>query len=93
LSGHVVLGLSLLAMLLVCGATVLVMLGKLNPAPGGDEGTPAHLFQLAIALLAPAGLAFALTADWDRPLQVAKRLVMPALALIVAFSTLYHMEH
>jgi hypothetical protein len=91
--GHVILGLSMFAMLLVVGCTVLVLLGKLDPAPGGDEGTPAHLFQLAIALLFPAGAAFLGTADWQRPLAVARRLVVPAAALVVAFSTLYYMEH
>ena len=92
-SGHVMLGLSLFAMFLVGGATVLAMLGRFNPSPDGDEGTAAHLFQLAIVLLVPAGLAFLVTADWRRPLQVAKRLVVPAVALVVAFSTLYYMEH
>ena len=92
-SGHVMLGLSLFAMFLVGGATVLAMLGRFDPSPDGDEGTAAHLFQLAIVLLVPAGLAFLVTADWRRPLKVAKRLVVPAVALVVAFSTLYYMEH
>src|SRR5262245_18496687 len=92
-SGHAVLGLSLFAMLLVVGATVLTLMGRFDPSPGGDEGTPAHLFQLAIVLLLPAGLAFLAAADWARPIRVAKRLVVPALALVVAFSTLYYMEH
>jgi hypothetical protein len=92
-SGRVVLGLSLFAMSLVVGATILTTLGKLNPAPGGDEGTPAHLFQLAIVLLLPAGLAFLATADWRQPGKVARRLATPAIALLVAFSTLYYMEH
>lgn len=92
-SGHVILGLSLFAMFLVCAATVLVMLGRFNPSPDGDEGGAAHLFQLAIALLVPAGVVFVVTADWRRPLQVVKRLVVPAVALLVAFATLYYMEH
>jgi hypothetical protein len=92
-SGHVVLGLSIFAMLLVVGATVLAMLGKFNPSPTGDEGTAAHLFQLAIVLLVPVGLAYLVTADWREPLKVAKRLIVPALALVVAFSALYYMEH
>jgi hypothetical protein len=92
-SGHIVLGLSLFSMFLVGGATLLTMLGSFNPSPDGDEGTAAHLFQLAIALLFPAGLAFLITADWHQPLKVAKRLVLPAVALVVAFSTLYYMEH
>ena len=93
ISGRVVLGLSLFAMLLVVGATVLVKVGRFDPSPDGDEGTPAHLFQLAIMLLLPAGLAFLVTADWQQPLKVAKRLVVPAIALTVAFTTLYYMEH
>jgi len=92
-SGHIVLGLSLFAMFLVGGATILTLLGRINPSPDGDEGTAAHLFQLAIVLLLPSGLAFLVTADWRRPLKVAKRLVLPAVALVVAFSTLYYMEH
>ena len=92
-SGHVMLGLSLFAMFLVGGATIIATLGRFNPSPDGDEGTAAHLFQLAIGLLIPAGLAFVVTADWSRPLQVAKRLVVPAVSLVVAFSTLYYMEH
>jgi hypothetical protein len=93
LSGHVVLGLSLFAMILVVGATALAMLGRFSPSPDGDEGTAAHLFQLAIVLLLPTGLTFLATADWRQPWNVAKRLVVPAAALVVAFSTLYYMEH
>lgn len=92
-SGRVVLGLALFAMSLVLGATVLVMLGRLDPAPGGDEGAPARLFQLAIVLLLPSGLTYLATADWHRPRAVAKRLVVPAAALVVAFSTLFFMEN
>jgi hypothetical protein len=92
-SGRAILGLSVFAMCLVIGATILTVLGRFNPAPNGDEGTPAHLFQLAIVLLVPAGLTFLATADWRRPLAVARGLVLPAIALVVAFSTLYYMEH
>jgi hypothetical protein len=92
-SGRIVLGLSLFAMFLVGGATILTLLGMFNPSPDGDEGTAAHLFQLTIALLLPSGLTFLVTANWRQPLQVAKRLALPALALVVAFMTLYYMEH
>ena len=92
-SRHVVLGLSLFAMLLVGGATVLTMLGNFTPSPDGDEATAAHLFQLAIVLLVPAGLAFLATAEWRRPREVAKGLIVPAAALMIAFSTLYYLEH
>jgi len=93
ISGHVVLGLSLFAMSLVGGATVLAMLGRFSPSPDGDEGPAARLFQLTLVLLVPTGLTFLTTADWRRPWEVAKRLAVPAVALVVAFSTLYYMEH
>lgn len=93
ISAHVVLGLSLFAMSLVVGATILASLGRFNPSPDGDEGTAAHLFQLAVVLLLPSGLTFLATANWERPLGVVRRLVVPALAIFVAFSTLYYMEH
>jgi|SRR6185503_12240770 hypothetical protein len=83
--------LSLFAACLVVGATVLTKLGRIQPA--ADEGTPAHLFQLSIALLVPAGLVYLLSADWRRPMRVAMGLVVPAIAVIVAFATLYYMEH
>lgn len=93
ISGHAVLGLSVFAMGLVVGATILAMLGRFDPSPDGDEGAAARLFQLAIVLLVPTGLTFLATADWRQPWDVAKRLAVPALALVVAFSTLYYMEH
>ena len=93
ISGHVVLGLALFAMFLAVGATLMAMLGWFSPSPDGDEGTAAHLFQLAIVLLMPTGLTFLATANWRQPWSVAKRLVVPAAALVVAFSTLYYMEH
>jgi hypothetical protein len=93
ISGRVVLGLSLFAMGLVVGASLLAMIGRFSPSADGDEGTAARLFQLAILLLLPAGLTFLATAKWQRGWDVAKRLAVPAIALIVAFSTLYYMEH
>ena len=93
ISGHAVLGLSLFAMLLVVGATVLAILGRFSPSSDGDEGAAAHLFQLAVVLLLPTGMTFLATSDWRQPFQVVKRLVVPAAALALAFSTLYYMEH
>jgi len=91
ISSWVVHILSLFAMCLVVGATALTKIGKLHPSR--DEGTAAHLFQIAVALLLPAGLVFLLSADWRKPARVALRLVAPAIALTIAFSTLYYMEH
>jgi hypothetical protein len=93
ISGRVVLGLCLFAMSLVVGATMLTMWGRFDPSPGGDEGTAAHVFQLAIVLTVPAGLTYLATADWRQPSTIAKRMVVPACALVVAFSTLYYLEH
>lgn len=93
ISGRIVLGLSLFAMSLVLGATALAMTGRFDPSPGGDEGTAAHVFQLAIVLILPAGLTYFATADWRQPFIAARPLALPALALIVAFSTLFYMEH
>lgn len=93
ISGRVVLGLSLFAMFLVVGATVLTMLGRFSPSPDGDEGTAAHLFQLAIVLLLPTVLTFLATASWRQPRDVVKRLMVPTVVLVVAFSTLHCMEH
>jgi hypothetical protein len=91
ISSWVVHILSLFAMCLVVGAAALTKIGKLHPSR--DEGTAAHLFQIAVALLLPAGLVFLLSADWRRPARVALRLVAPAIALVIAFATLYYMEH
>lgn len=93
ISGHIVLGLSLFAMCLVSGATALAMLGRFSPSPDGDEGIAARLFQLAVVLLLPTGLTFLATANWRRPREVAKRLAVPAVALVVAFTVLHYMEH
>jgi len=88
-SGHVVSGLALFALALVVGATVLTLFGGFDPSPGGDEGTAAHLFQIAAALIVPADVAFLVTADRSRPAALARRLAVPA----VAFSLLHVLEH
>jgi len=92
-SGHLMLGLALFAMLLVVAATLLTALGRFSPSSDGDEGTAAHLFQLSIVLLVPTGFTFLATANWHHPARAVKRLALPAAALVVAFSTLYYMEH
>ncbi len=93
ISGHVVLGLSLFAMLLVLGAAALSILGRFDPSAEKDEGTAAHLFQVALVLLLPAGMTFLAAADWERPGDVGRRLAVPGVALVIAFSALYYMEH
>lgn len=63
------------------------------PSPTGDEGTQAHIFQLAIALLLPAGLLFLATADWTQAARALRPLRLPAAAVVVAFIALYYLEH
>ncbi len=85
ISGKVLIGLSLLALL-------TVVTGYFQP-PQPDEGTSAHIFQLTILALAPVGFVFLGTADWKHPSQTARTLSLAAIALAVAFSALYYLEH
>jgi hypothetical protein len=55
--------LSLTAFLPLLVVAVPVMLGGQLPPRERDEGTGAHIFQLSIAALLPAGLLFVATAD------------------------------
>lgn len=73
---------------IVVGLTV----GALQ-APQQDEGALAHVFQLAVAALLPAGIGFLATADWQRPWRTMRPLAIPAVAVAIAFVTLYYMEH
>ena len=88
ISGGVVLGLSLFAMVLVLGATVLALLGRLDPARR-RRGYPCP------SLSACHRSARADGADIPRDGQLApsqadrNRLALPAAALLVAFSALY----
>jgi hypothetical protein len=84
-SGRVILALSLVALF-----TVLV--GYTQP-PQPDEGALAHIFQIAIVLLVPLILLFLGTGDWKQPLRSARRLALPAIALVLAFAALYYLEH
>ena len=85
ISGKVIIGLSVLALLMVFSGYF--------QAPQPDEGTAAHIFQLSIVALVPAMLLFLATADWKRPLRSARRLTVPAVALVLAFAALYYLEH
>lgn len=84
---------SLAAILPLLVVVVPVMLGGPLPPPERDEGTGAHIFQLSIAALLPVGLLFVATADWSKPGQVVRRLAYPIVVVILAFVTLYYLEH
>lgn len=58
-----------------------------------DEGASAHIFQIAVVLLAPILLVFLLTTDRSDPSRIAKRLALPGMALLIAFAAVYVMEH
>jgi hypothetical protein len=73
-------------------ALACVASGYFQP-PQTDEGTAAHLFQIAIVLLVPAGVAFLATADWSQPVKVSRSLVIPAAITTIAFAALYWLEH
>ncbi len=63
-----------------------------TPAPR-DEGTGAHLFQLAIVLLVPAGLVFLGSANWSEPRRLVRPLAIAGVAVVIAFGALYYLEH
>jgi cell division protein FtsW (lipid II flippase) len=85
ISGRIIIGLSVLALLTVVSGYF--------QAPQPDEGTAAHIFQLSIVALVPTILLFLATADWQRPLRSARPLLITAVALVLAFAALYYLEH
>lgn len=85
-SSFALIALSLTALLAVLSGYTI------HPLPT-DEGTGAHIFQLSIVLLVPVGLFFLATADWKQPLHAARPLAFSSVALVLAFSALYYLEH
>jgi len=97
---HRICGVAMTALSLTALLTVLSGLRvsfdpfSIHPQPPRpDEGTQAHLFQLAIVALAPTILLYLATADWKRPLRGARPLAISAAAVILAFGALYYLEH
>jgi peptidoglycan biosynthesis protein MviN/MurJ (putative lipid II flippase) len=83
--GSVLIALSLTALLAV--------LTGYAQATQPDEGTGAHIFQLAIVAVVPAMLLFFVTADWRQKWRSARPLIIPVVALVLAFAALYYLEH
>ncbi|MGB7435481.1 MAG: hypothetical protein WBQ61_03880 [Candidatus Acidiferrum sp.] len=81
-----------LAILLSFTALITVLTGYTHP-PMPDEGTAAHIFQLAIVALFPVILVFFLTADWKQPLKSVRPLAIPGVAVVLAFAALFYLEH
>jgi len=84
---------ALIALSLVALLDVLVgFLFGPHPPPA-DEGTGAHIFQLAIVGFAGTLLLFLATADWREPGRSARLLALPATFVALAFGALYYFEH
>ena len=64
-------------------------LGPRQP-PTADEGTQAHIFQIAIALMFPIWLAALVT---TRSVRAAWPLAVGAASVIVSFAAVYALEH
>lgn len=73
-------------------ALCAVISGYFQP-PQRDEGAAAHIFQLSVLFVVPAVIFFLATLDWKLPLQGVKRLAIPASALVLAFGSLFYLEH
>jgi hypothetical protein len=89
-TGSVLIALSVTALL-------TVLIGYTQPPyivdGRADEGTLAHIFQLAIAALVPVLLLFLITMDRKQPVRSIRLLALPATALALAFGALYYLEH
>ncbi len=85
-------GVTLIVLSLVALLTVLS--GYLQPAqpPEADEGAAAHIFQLSVAASALTLPVFCVTAEWSKPLQSARPLLVSGAALALAFGALYYLE-
>jgi hypothetical protein len=73
-------------------ALATVGMGYLQ-SPLTDEGAAAHIFQLSVVMAAVFGALFLATADWRRPRESVRPLIVPAVLLLAAFAALYYLEH
>ena len=66
-ASYAVVGLATPSVLTVIGIAAATLLGHPPvPRPNADEGADAHIWQMSVALLVPAMLAYASTAEWER---------------------------
>jgi len=77
------------AMSLAALATVLVTLATSGIVRGGDEGTPAHIWQLLMAAQAPIVAYFAITWLPRGPRQALFVLVLQVLAALAALAPVF----
>jgi hypothetical protein len=69
---------------------LLMVLSGYFQAPQPDEGPAARIFQLSIVALLPVGILFLATADWRKGARGLRPLIVPAVAVALAFAGLYH---
>lgn len=72
-------------------ALIMVATGFFQP-PQRDEGAAAHVFQLSIAAFVAAIALFFATADWKRPLLLARQLAFPLCTVALALGGLFYLE-
>ena len=84
---------SSVAIVLLSVTALLVVLWGYTQPHLPDEGTGAHIFQLAILALVPMTLVFLTTADWSQPWRSARPLAVAATVTVLAFAALYFLEH
>ena len=82
-----------MALVLLSVTALGVVLWGYTQPPLSDEGTGAHIFQLAIVMLVPVTLFFLATADWSRPSRTGWPLAIALTATALAFAGLYYLEH
>lgn len=85
-------GATILLALIALG-TLLVGLSQPPQPPAADEGTLAHIFQLALGLMLPASLLFLAAADWSRPFVAVRPLAIAGVLAAAALVLLYTAEH
>ena len=84
---------SRIASMVLSLVALLTVLSGFTQPPQSDEGSGAHVFQLSIVALVPMLVLFLATAEWKKPLQTLRLLAGPAILLMLAFSSLYCLEH
>ena len=77
----------------LAGIAVLAVASGFFQPPQPDEGSAAHIFQLAIAALLPMTLLFVFSADWKHPARSARQLALVVAMVMVAFGALFYLEH
>lgn len=81
------------ALMVLSTVALLTVLTGYFQAPQADEGTAAHIFQLAVVAVLPVSLIFFSTADWRDVRRSARPLIVTGIALVIAFSALYYLEN